>query len=35
MRELRNYIDAIRQLPLGEGITDAILSGTATRLLRL
>jgi len=35
MRELRNYIDAIRQLPLGEGIADAILGDTAARLLKL
>jgi predicted TIM-barrel fold metal-dependent hydrolase len=35
MRELRNYIDAIRQLPLGEGVADAILGGSAARLLRV
>ena len=35
MRELRNYIDTIRQLPLGEGIVDAILGGTAVCLLKL
>jgi hypothetical protein len=34
MGELRNYIEAIRHLPLGKGITDAILGGTAARLLR-
>ena len=33
--ELRGYIDAIRQLPLGEEIKDGILGATAMALLKL
>jgi len=35
MTELRNYIDVIRGLPLSEASKEAILGGTATRLLKL
>jgi hypothetical protein len=35
MLELRGYIDAIRQLPLGEEIKDGILGATAMALLKL
>jgi len=35
MPELRGYIDAIRQLPLGEEIKDGILGATAMALLKL
>lgn len=35
MTELRNYIQTIRGLPLSEPIKDAVLGGTAARLLKL
>ncbi len=35
MTELRNYIEAIRRLPLSEASQEAILAGTAVRLLKL
>ena len=35
MTELRNYIETIRKLPLGEQSKEDILGGTAARLLKL
>ena len=35
MQELRNYIDTIRKLPLGEETKDGILGGTAMVLLKV
>jgi hypothetical protein len=35
MTELRNYIDAIRDLPLDERTKEKILAGTAAGLLGL
>jgi aminocarboxymuconate-semialdehyde decarboxylase len=35
MKELRAYIDTVRGLPLGEEQKDAMLGGTAARLLKL
>lgn len=35
MRELKNYIETIRGLPLSETSKEAVLGGTAARLLRL
>jgi predicted TIM-barrel fold metal-dependent hydrolase len=35
MKELRGYIDAVRRLDLNEEIKEAILGGTAARLLKL
>jgi aminocarboxymuconate-semialdehyde decarboxylase len=35
MRELRNYIDAVRNLPLQQEMKEAILGGTAARLLKI
>jgi len=35
MQELRNYIDTIRKLPLGEETKDGILGGTAMALLKV
>jgi aminocarboxymuconate-semialdehyde decarboxylase len=35
MQELRNYVDAIRRLPLEEETRDGILGGTALALLKL
>ena len=35
MRELRNYIDTIRKLPLEEEAKSGILDGTALALLKL
>jgi predicted TIM-barrel fold metal-dependent hydrolase len=35
MTELRNYVEAVRKLPLGEKDRDDMLGGTAARLLKL
>jgi len=35
MSELRNYIETIRGLPLSEQSKEAVLGGTAARLLKL
>lgn len=35
MTELRNYIETIRGLPLSEPVKEAVLGGTAARLLKL
>ena len=35
MRELKNYIETIRGLPLSESSKEAVLGGTAARLLKL
>jgi hypothetical protein len=35
MTELRNYIETIRGLALNKATKDAILGGTAARLLKL
>jgi hypothetical protein len=35
MRELKNYIDSIRSLPLNQETIDAILGGIAIGLLEL
>ena len=35
MRELKNYIETIRRLPLSETCKEAVLGGTAARLLGL
>jgi hypothetical protein len=35
MRELRNYIDTIRKVPLEEEAKSEILGGTALALLKL
>ena len=35
MKELRGYIEAVRALPLEGAAREAILSGTAARLLKL
>jgi aminocarboxymuconate-semialdehyde decarboxylase len=35
MREIRNYIAAVRHLPLGDRSKEQILGGTAAELLKL
>ena len=35
MRELRNYIEAVRGSPLGDESKELILGGTAAKLLKL
>jgi hypothetical protein len=35
MRDLRSYIEAIRDLPLEEKVTDKILAGTSPESLKL
>jgi predicted TIM-barrel fold metal-dependent hydrolase len=35
MKELRDYVQAVRNLPLEDAIKEAILGDTAARLLKL
>jgi predicted TIM-barrel fold metal-dependent hydrolase len=35
MSELRNYVEAVRQLPIGEKSREDMLGGTAARLLKI